>query len=105
MECEIDIGGEGEPIEGFERGLRCENCGSFFPRTRKDRKFCGDPCRKEFNRFGAAYGPLKQNLQELIVKQSREQVKDLTARVEILEAGMELLLVERSSADAKPQAG
>jgi hypothetical protein len=38
MECEIDIGGEGEPIEGFERGLRtlgvdiaCGECGRMIP--------------------------------------------------------------------------
>jgi hypothetical protein len=53
---------------------RCDNCGDLFPRTRTDRKFCSENCRKEFHRYGAAYGPIKQALEKLIDKRTREQV-------------------------------
>jgi len=41
------------------RRRRCKNCGELFPKTRHNREFCGDPCRKEFHRHAGAFAPLK----------------------------------------------
>jgi hypothetical protein len=56
-----------------------------FPRTRKDRKFCKEECRKEFHRFGSGYGPIKQALEKLIEKRTRDQVKEVSKRLTDIE--------------------
>lgn len=63
---------------------RCLNCGRLFPLTKESRKFCKDECRKEFHRYGAAYGPLRQGLEKLIERTTREQYRELKQSVQQL---------------------
>lgn len=43
--------------------------------TKPNRKFCSDDCKNEYNRFGAAYGPLKDKLTKLIEQRVREATR------------------------------
>jgi hypothetical protein len=56
---------------------RCENCNSWMkldgknPANDKKRRFCKPTCKAEFNRYGSAYGPLKQKLEGLIASTAK----------------------------------
>jgi hypothetical protein len=79
---------------------RCDNCGKLFPRTRTDKKFCDDNCRKEFHRHGAAYGPIKQALEKLIEKTVKSEVQKYATRL----TALELANVERAEVEAQREA-
>ena len=94
---------------------RCDNCGDLFEKKRKDQHFCTKDkgaCRKQFHKFGAAYGPLKQKLLSVIDQQVKarsrafvaECVGELEARVKELEAAINPLLVGREQAGMKTDA-
>jgi len=114
---------------------RCDNCGDWFDKKRKTQKFCpknNGACRKEFFRYGAAFGPLKLGLEKTIEKkcaglraQVAEQLRiaaDVIAKLETRIARIEQLCegvqkqeayerefslanVERSERRAKQNAG
>jgi hypothetical protein len=44
---------------------RCLNCGALFPRTKKERKFCSDNCRKEYH---ANLGVPAKRIDEMIAR-------------------------------------
>lgn len=70
---------------------RCDNCGEFYPQTRKHKRFCKEQCKKEFHQHGAAFGPLKQRLEKLIRKEVAGQVGIEVARTIARELNAELL--------------
>jgi hypothetical protein len=45
-----------------------------------DHFFCSGQCRKQFHRYGNAYGPLKDHLEKLVEKRIREQVRVIIDR-------------------------
>lgn len=51
---------------------RCLNCNGWFLKTRKNKKFCKKECKDEYNRYGSAFGPLKEWIGKLIEKLSKE---------------------------------
>jgi len=51
---------------------RCLNCNGWFEKTRKNKKFCRKECKDEYNRYGSAFGPLKEWLAKYIEKASKE---------------------------------
>ena len=55
-----------------KRRKRCDNCGGFFYRNRKNQRFCKKQCKDEFHRCGSAFGPLK----DWLLKQVREMAFD-----------------------------
>ena len=84
---------------------RCENCGDLFDKKRKNQRFCpkqNGACRKEFFRYGAAYGPIKMGLHNAIDKKCAalmnqlREIVDCVARLEV-----RIVHVERKIADAK----
>lgn len=119
----------------LRRRRRCDNCNKLYQPRRDDQKFCRDnedpdKCRKEFYRYGSSYGPLKTGLHKAIEKKYSEllrvmesglkkqseryrvrvsqleiECKNLTFQMSAVREQIELLLVERSNAEAKPQAG
>lgn len=71
---------------------KCVNCDKPFGQTRKDQKFCGGTCRREFHANGGnAFGPLKGRLEKMIaehtgqlqkeMRQARKDVDNLTQMV------------------------
>jgi hypothetical protein len=93
----------------------CENCGDLFDKKRRNQRFCpknNGQCRKEFFRYGAAFGPLKIGLHKAIDKKyadleytMRNQHRTLALAISVLTNDvMELrdklkpLLVEREKA-------
>lgn len=82
---------------------RCLNDHKLFQPKLRNQKFCCDPCRKEFHRYGSSYGPLRTGLHRAIDQKYSSLKKDLLDCLARLET--RLLLVERVQADAKPQAG
>lgn len=68
---------------------RCKNCDKRIPKTKVNRKFCDDACRKEFHHHGSAFGPLRIKLEKMIavaVKDLKVQLAAINARVKRLEA-------------------
>jgi hypothetical protein len=106
---------------------RCENCGGMFDKKRKNQRFCtknNGACRKEFFRYGAAFGPLKFGLHKAIDQKYEDldrqfkiklaeytdrlwdfsvQLKKISVQVDKLEADLQALNVERSQPDARSQ--
>ena len=64
---------------------RCRNCAKGFRQTVPHKVFCSDLCRFEFNRYGSAYGKLKEKLEKLIDKTVRDRVAEVLARLDALE--------------------
>lgn len=54
------------------RRKRCDNCGSFFPKKRKDQRFCKKECKDQFHHYGSAFGPLRDWLLKHIERCSKE---------------------------------
>lgn len=54
---------------------RCLNCPKFFKQTKPHKKFCSMQCKDQFNKFGGAYGKLKEKLFAEIAKQVREETQ------------------------------
>lgn len=52
---------------------RCMNCPKFFAKTKPHKKFCCRACKDQFNKFGGAYGKLKEKLFAEIHKEVRER--------------------------------
>jgi len=52
-----------------------------FPMTKPNRKFCTDNCKTEYNRYGAAYGPLRDKLTKLIAKRVNEETKEIKKQI------------------------
>ena len=82
-----------EPV--FEK-KRCLNCPKFFPLTKPHRKFCSIPCKDQFNKFGGAYGKLKEKLFAEIEAQVRAvrktvfaEISDQSRRIDRLESIIE----------------
>lgn len=80
------------------RKRRCRNCDQWYwPRvflkgTSKKNKgggspqrFCTPACRKEYNRNGSAFGPLRDKIRRLIASEVKKQVQEVAKRVEVLE--------------------
>lgn len=65
------------------------NCPKFFKQTRPNKKFCSTACKDQFNKFGGAYGKLKEKLFAEISKEIRrqlnEELPDIKARLDSLE--------------------
>jgi hypothetical protein len=57
------------------------NCPKFFPLTKPHRKFCCTACKDQFNKFGGAYGKLKDKLFEEIARKMREEHKALFGEI------------------------
>ena len=53
---------------------RCDNDGKWYLKTRKNKRFCSKACKDEYNRYGSAFGPLRDYLTKLIGKASKEEV-------------------------------
>lgn len=85
---------------------RCLNCNGWFLKTRKNKKFCKPECQQEYNRYGSAFGPLKDYLTKLIATASKEEaamqfagyVAGKTFRRQIAAAGF----IHRSMVKPKP---
>jgi hypothetical protein len=45
---------------------RCKNCPEIFRPSQRNQDFCCANCRKEFNKHGAAFGPLNRALDKKI---------------------------------------
>jgi hypothetical protein len=59
---------------------RCDNCGDIFLKMRKDQRFCtknNGACRKQFHKFGAAYGPLKSGLESALQKKYEDLSREI----------------------------
>jgi len=61
------------------RRRRCVNCNRLYKPRKEHQRFCTDAvkddpnhCRREFNRHGSAFGPLKIKLEKLVMKTVRE---------------------------------
>jgi hypothetical protein len=61
---------------------RCANCNNFFLKTRKNKRFCKRECKNEFNRYGSAFGPLKDWLTKFIEQRAKEETVRRTAALE-----------------------
>ena len=81
------------------RRRRCKNCGELFPKTRHNREFCSDACRKEHHRHGGAFVPLKDACEKFInirlagvateLQLSREKAEQLRETAERLITGLQ----------------
>lgn len=94
------------------RRRRCRNCGELFHPIKPNQVFCsnaqhrredGGSCKDEYHRFGAAYGPLKDQLERLIARtvarESAARFQGLEARVgELTQLAEELGQMKRRSA-------
>ena len=108
---------EKEPLKKIRKRRRCQNCNKLYRPVRDDQKFCRDnddpdKCRKEFYRYGSSYGPLRTGLHNAIDKKYAELKRQIEARmltlsamIGELSARVDQLTVERSTPDAKTQAG
>jgi hypothetical protein len=45
---------------------RCLNDNKQFRQVKKNKVFCCDACRREYNRFGSAFGPLREKLEKMV---------------------------------------
>lgn len=71
---------------------RCDNCGDLYIARRQDQRFCthnNGACRKQFHKFGAAFGPLKDGLERAI------EMKYAELRREVLLQGPQKLTLEK----------
>ena len=66
---------------GKPKRRRCDNCFKLYERTKDWQRFCSKSCRFEFNRHGAAFGPLKTRLEKLVLKTIEHEVKTLRAEI------------------------
>lgn len=61
---------------------RCHNCGKLYPLTKPNRRFCSDTgpgnCKAEYNRYGSAFGPIRDYLEKEVQRRSKE-----AARIEL----------------------
>lgn len=77
---------------------RCANDNKLFNPKKPWAKFCSDACRKEYNRHGSAFGPMKTGLHKAIDKKYAElrkdffrEIKDQSRRIDRVEAMIEPL--------------
>lgn len=75
---------------------RCSNCSKMYRQTRPNKKFCSKECKDEFNRYGAAFGPLKLKLEQLVNRWIKDYADKINARLEALEARVDQIEAERS---------
>lgn len=61
---------------------RCMNCPKFFAKTKPHKKFCCRACKDQFNKFGGAYGKLKEKLFAEIHKEVRERTAEQLSALE-----------------------
>ena len=61
----------------------CRNCPKFFnvtkPNNNPPQAFCSDECRKQYEHFGCAFGPLRVKLEKWIRREVAEQIEDAMA--------------------------
>ena len=70
-----------------QKRRRCRNCDALFPLTKPNRQFCKIECKNEYNRYGAAFGPLKAKLEKLVRKLvDAETARGWTSQVATLKA-------------------
>ena len=53
--------------------------------ARENQAFCSAACRKQFHKFGSSYGALREHIEKLIAKTTRELVRQII-RDEVTEA-------------------
>lgn len=75
-----------EPVELPAK--RCTNCPKIFRPKRIEQRFCCDNCRKEFHRYGAAYGPLKDKLEKLVAELIETKYHALDQRLRMCSEGL-----------------
>lgn len=64
---------------------RCKNCPKFFRKTTYNRTFCSTDCKKEFEKWGAAYGPLKEHFEKMVSQRMKQYADSIEARLRMLE--------------------
>lgn len=66
-------------LSGRRKRFRCHNCDKLTIKnpTQPKQRFCSDACRYEYNKHGAAFGPLKAKLEKLV----RQIIQDEVARL------------------------
>jgi hypothetical protein len=77
-----------KPDETYPRRKRCDNCPQFLviaSKRAKHKRFCSAKCRREWFRFGSAYGPLKEQLEKLIEAKTKEATKAETENQKFIE--------------------
>lgn len=75
-----------EPVELPRR--RCDNCPHFFRPKQAKQRFCSNKCRMEFHRYGAAYGPLKDKLENLVEELIETKYHALDQRLRMCSEGL-----------------
>jgi hypothetical protein len=84
----------------------CLNDGKLYWKTRPNKKFCSRKCKEEFNRYGSAFGPLRDWLTKLIEKNAKgEAVRQFTAYLSSKDFRRELAaagFIHRSQLKPKP---
>jgi hypothetical protein len=88
-----------EPEITYPIRKRCANCPKFFTiesARGKHKKFCGKKCRMEWFRFGAAWGPLKEKIEKLIVKSTKEAAGTILEKENLIAAMRAVGFIHRS---------
>ncbi len=76
---------------------RCKNCNELFQPVKEHQLFDCENCRKEFHRYGAAYGPLRTGLERAIEKKYVALDKAIQQR---LRAVVNLILTDSNRLEA-----
>jgi hypothetical protein len=75
---------------------RCLNDNKQFRQVKKNKVFCCDACRREYNRFGSAFGPLREKLEKMVHAWMKSYQFDVDQRLigfmRILEANAATML-------------
>jgi hypothetical protein len=70
-------------VSGRPKRFRCHNCDKLTVKNpaQPKQRFCCDACRYEYNKHGAAFGPLRSKLEKLVHQIIRDEVKKLDTQL------------------------